>query len=56
MSPNSNAAAGTPICSGFFARFVVLAPLRIDISLRVREVQAQVFEVVGFVTRTPKFH
>lgn len=32
MSPNSNAASGIFIRSGFFARFVVLAVLRIDIS------------------------
>ena len=43
MSSNSNAIAGISICSGFFARFVVLSPLRIDIFPFVREVQAQAF-------------
>jgi hypothetical protein len=56
ISPNSNAASGVFIRFGFVARFVVLAVLRIDIFPPAREVQAQAFEVVGFVTRTPKFH
>jgi len=33
MSPNSNAVAGIPIYSGFFARFVVLAPSVLTLSL-----------------------